>query len=45
VASAIIGASRSEQVLENAAASGIALSADTIEAIDAALAPPQTSFF
>jgi aryl-alcohol dehydrogenase-like predicted oxidoreductase len=45
VASAIIGASRPEQVLENAAASGIALSADTIEAIDAALAPPQTSFF
>jgi aryl-alcohol dehydrogenase-like predicted oxidoreductase len=38
VAAAIIGASRSEQVRENAAASGVELSADTLEAIDEALA-------
>jgi aryl-alcohol dehydrogenase-like predicted oxidoreductase len=45
VASAIIGASRPEQVFENAAAAGITLSADTIAAVDEALAPPQTSLF
>lgn len=38
VASAIVGASRPEQVHANAAASGIELSADTLAAIDAALA-------
>jgi len=38
VASAIIGASRPEQVEQNVAASGIELSADTIVAIDEALA-------
>jgi aryl-alcohol dehydrogenase-like predicted oxidoreductase len=37
VASAIVGASRPEQVAANASASGIVLSADTLEAIDAAL--------
>jgi aryl-alcohol dehydrogenase-like predicted oxidoreductase len=37
VASAIVGASRPEQVHENAAASGVRLSADTLAAIDAAL--------
>lgn len=37
VASAIIGASRPEQVHDNAAASGVTLSADTLEAIDHAL--------
>jgi aryl-alcohol dehydrogenase-like predicted oxidoreductase len=37
VASAIIGASRPEQVHANAAASGIELSPDVLEAIDAAL--------
>jgi aryl-alcohol dehydrogenase-like predicted oxidoreductase len=37
VASAIVGASRPEQVLANASASDVALSADTLEAIDAAL--------
>jgi aryl-alcohol dehydrogenase-like predicted oxidoreductase len=37
VASAIIGASRPEQVLENAAASGVELGADTLAAIDEAL--------
>ncbi|HLM30573.1 MAG TPA: aldo/keto reductase family protein [Solirubrobacterales bacterium] len=37
VASAIIGASRPEQVHSNAAASGIELSSDTLEAIDEAL--------
>jgi aryl-alcohol dehydrogenase-like predicted oxidoreductase len=37
VASAIIGASRPEQVRANAAASGIALTDDTLAAIDAAL--------
>ncbi|WP_037412132.1 aldo/keto reductase family protein [Candidatus Solirubrobacter pratensis] len=45
VASAIIGASRPEQVRENAAAAEIALGADTVAAIDEALAPPQTSLF
>jgi aryl-alcohol dehydrogenase-like predicted oxidoreductase len=38
VASAIIGASRPEQVHSNAAASGIELSPDTLEAIDEAVA-------
>jgi aryl-alcohol dehydrogenase-like predicted oxidoreductase len=37
VASAIVGASRPEQVHANASASGIALSADTLAAIDQAL--------
>ncbi len=38
VASAIVGASRPEQVLENATASGIGLDAATLSEIDAALA-------
>ena len=38
VASAIIGASRPEQVEQNVAASGVELSADTLAAIDEALA-------
>ncbi len=38
VASAIVGASRPEQVAENAAASGKTLSADVLRAIDAAVA-------
>lgn len=38
VASAIVGASRPEQVKENAAASGKTLSADVLSAIDAAVA-------
>jgi aryl-alcohol dehydrogenase-like predicted oxidoreductase len=37
VASAIVGASRPEQVRENASASGIELDAETLAAIDAAL--------
>jgi aryl-alcohol dehydrogenase-like predicted oxidoreductase len=37
VASAIVGASRPEQVRANASASGIELSADTLRAVDAAL--------
>jgi len=37
LASAIVGASRPEQVHANAAASGVELSADTLEAIDEAL--------
>jgi aryl-alcohol dehydrogenase-like predicted oxidoreductase len=37
VASAIVGASRPEQVFANAAASGVKLSADTLAAIDEAL--------
>jgi aryl-alcohol dehydrogenase-like predicted oxidoreductase len=37
LAAAIIGASRPEQVLENAAASGIKLPQDTLDAIDVAL--------
>ena len=37
LAAAIIGASRPEQVLENAAASGVTLGADQLAAIDAAL--------
>ncbi|MBI4061506.1 MAG: aldo/keto reductase family protein [Elusimicrobia bacterium] len=38
VSSAIVGASRPEQVVENAAASGKTLSADLLRAVDAALA-------
>src|ERR687887_474040 len=38
VASAIVGASRPEQVEENAAASGVELDAATLEAIDEAVA-------
>jgi aryl-alcohol dehydrogenase-like predicted oxidoreductase len=37
VASAIIGASRPEQVFANAEASGVELSQDTLDAIDEAL--------
>ncbi len=37
VASAIVGASRPEQVQDNAAAAGVALSSDTLAAIDEAL--------
>ena len=37
LASAIVGASRPEQVEQNAAASGIELDADTLDEIDAAL--------
>jgi 1-deoxyxylulose-5-phosphate synthase len=37
VASAIVGASRAEQVRANASASGVELSADTLEAIEAAI--------
>jgi 1-deoxyxylulose-5-phosphate synthase len=40
VAAAIVGATRPDQVHENARASGVQLSADTLAAIDAALAPP-----
>jgi aryl-alcohol dehydrogenase-like predicted oxidoreductase len=39
VASAIIGATRPEQVADNAAASGVHLDPDTLTAIDQALAP------
>ena len=39
VASAIVGASRPEQVEENAAASGIELDEETLRAIDEAVAP------
>jgi len=45
VAAAIIGASRPEQVFENAKAAEIELSADTLAAIEAALAPAQSSLF
>ncbi|CAI6074832.1 aldo/keto reductase family protein [Cohnella sp. JJ-181] len=38
VSSALVGASRPEQVTENAAASGVALSADVLEKIEAILA-------
>jgi aryl-alcohol dehydrogenase-like predicted oxidoreductase len=38
VAAAIIGASRPEQVTENAAASGVVLDADLLSAIDGVLA-------
>jgi aryl-alcohol dehydrogenase-like predicted oxidoreductase len=39
VASAIIGASRPEQVEDNAAASGIELDEETLRAIDEAVSP------
>jgi aryl-alcohol dehydrogenase-like predicted oxidoreductase len=39
VASAIVGASRPSQVTDNAAAAGVALSADTLRAIDDVLSP------
>jgi len=39
VASAIIGATRPQQIEDNVAASGVALSATTLKAIDEALAP------
>jgi aryl-alcohol dehydrogenase-like predicted oxidoreductase len=45
VAAAIIGASRPSQVFENAKAAEIELSADTLAAIEAALAPAQSSLF
>jgi aryl-alcohol dehydrogenase-like predicted oxidoreductase len=45
VASAIVGASRPQQVRENAAAAAIALDAAALAAIDAALALAQTSLF
>jgi aryl-alcohol dehydrogenase-like predicted oxidoreductase len=45
VAAAIIGASRASQVFENAKAAEIELSADTLAAIEAALAPAQSSLF
>jgi aryl-alcohol dehydrogenase-like predicted oxidoreductase len=45
VACAIVGASRPEQVHENARAAGVRLSADTLAAIDAALENPQTTLF
>jgi aryl-alcohol dehydrogenase-like predicted oxidoreductase len=38
VAAAIVGASRPEQVHENAAAAGVKLSADTVQAVEDALA-------
>jgi aryl-alcohol dehydrogenase-like predicted oxidoreductase len=45
VASAIVGASRPEQVRENVAAAEIKLGADTLAAIESALAPAQSSLF
>jgi aryl-alcohol dehydrogenase-like predicted oxidoreductase len=45
VSAAIIGASRPSQVFENAKAAEIELSADTLAAIEAALAPAQSSLF
>jgi aryl-alcohol dehydrogenase-like predicted oxidoreductase len=39
VAAAIVGATRPEQVHENAAAAGVALSDDTLAAVDEALDP------
>jgi aryl-alcohol dehydrogenase-like predicted oxidoreductase len=39
LASAIVGASRPEQLEENAAASGVELSEETLQAIDEALVP------
>jgi aryl-alcohol dehydrogenase-like predicted oxidoreductase len=45
VAAAIIGASRADQVFENAKAADIELGADTLAAIEAALAPAQSSLF
>jgi aryl-alcohol dehydrogenase-like predicted oxidoreductase len=43
VASAIVGASRPEQVVDNAAASGIELDEQTLRAIDEAVAPVVTT--
>jgi aryl-alcohol dehydrogenase-like predicted oxidoreductase len=45
VAAAIVGASRPEQVRENAAAAELKLSPDTLRAIDDALAPAQARLF
>ena len=45
VAAAIIGASKPEQVFDNAKAADLTLSADTLAAIEAALAPAQSSLF
>ena len=45
VAAAIVGASRPEQVFDNAAASGLELSADTLAAIDEALGDAVTREF
>jgi 1-deoxyxylulose-5-phosphate synthase len=45
VAAAIVGASRPEQVFENAKAADLTLSADTLAAVEVALAPAQTSLF
>jgi aryl-alcohol dehydrogenase-like predicted oxidoreductase len=45
VSAAIVGASRPEQVLDNAAVSGVKLSADTLTAIDAALGDAVTRDF
>jgi aryl-alcohol dehydrogenase-like predicted oxidoreductase len=39
VASAIVGASRPEQLRDNAAASGVELDDETVGAVEAALAP------
>ena len=43
VASAIVGATRPEQVLENVAAAGVTLSDDTLAAIDDVLDPVAVS--
>jgi aryl-alcohol dehydrogenase-like predicted oxidoreductase len=40
VASAIIGASRPEQVEENARASGVVLDPETVRRVEQALTPP-----
>ncbi len=45
VAAAIVGASKPEQVFDNAKAAALELSADTFAAIEAALAPAQSSLF
>jgi 1-deoxyxylulose-5-phosphate synthase len=45
VAAAIVGASKPEQVFDNAKAAALELSADTLAAIEAALAPAQSSLF
>ena len=45
VAAAIVGASKPEQVFDNAKAAEIELSADTLAAMEAALAPAQSSLF
>jgi aryl-alcohol dehydrogenase-like predicted oxidoreductase len=39
VASAIVGASRPEQIRDNAAASGVELDDETVRAVEAALTP------